>query len=135
MAGRKFRATIVHSRIVVFWQPLKKRVVGKPNQADKVVEFIDPKSELAKQIDKEYWVVKEAERPKRCAKEIVMKMQEEGFAKFTMRAHTKLWQRWNAKEEGKGYGTQLGVQYWWYDRWVDVVREECQKHVAIYGQV
>jgi hypothetical protein len=36
----------------------KKKIVNKPGQADKVVEFIDPKSDLAKTIDKEYWVKK-----------------------------------------------------------------------------
>lgn len=112
----------------------KKRVVGKPNQADRVVEFIDPNSELAKQIDKEYWVVKEAERPKYSAKQVVTIMQKEGYPKFTMHAHTKLWQRLNGKDPAKGYGTQLGVQYWWYDRWIDVVREECQQLSEIYGR-
>ncbi|HWL09489.1 MAG TPA: DUF3644 domain-containing protein [Planctomicrobium sp.] len=112
----------------------KKRVVGKPNQADKVVEFIDPKSDLAKQIDKEYWVVKESERPKLSAKQVVEKMKKEGYPRFSIHAHTQLWQRLDGKNPSKGYGTQLGVQYWWYDRWLDVVREECQKMAAIYGR-
>ncbi|HEY0984435.1 DUF3644 domain-containing protein [Schlesneria sp.] len=111
----------------------KKRVVGKPNQADKVIEFIDPNSDLAKQIDKEYWVVKEAERPKFSAKQIVERMQQEGYSKFSMHAHTKLWQRLDARNPGKGYGTQLGVQYWWYDRWLEQVREQCQKNSILYG--
>jgi len=32
----------------------KKKLVNRPGQADKVVEFIDPNSDLAKTIDKEY---------------------------------------------------------------------------------
>ena len=35
-----------------------KKLVNKPGQADSVIEFIKPDSELAKTIDKEYWVKK-----------------------------------------------------------------------------
>src|SRR5208337_111203 len=52
-----------------FRLPFKRKLVNRPGQADKVVEFIDPNSELAKQIDREYWVKKEVERPKFLAKQ------------------------------------------------------------------
>ena len=42
----------------------KRKLVNRPGQADRVVEFIDPESDLAKTIDKEYWVKKEIERKK-----------------------------------------------------------------------
>lgn len=111
----------------------KRRVVGKPNQADKVVEFISPDSPGAKQIDKEYWVTKETERKKRGAKEIVNMMHAEGYAKFNMYHHTQLWKSKDAKNPGKGFGVGLGSQFWWYDRWVDVVRDHCQKNAEKYG--
>jgi len=33
-----------------------KKLVNRPGQADRVIEFIDPSSDAAKAIDKEYWV-------------------------------------------------------------------------------
>ena len=112
----------------------KKRIVGKPNQADKVVEFIDPQSELAKQIDKEYWVIKEAEKKKYTVKDIVTLMQNDGYSKFNTSAHTKLWQELDARKAGSGNGVQLGVQYWWYERWLNLVRDHCEKNAAEYGK-
>jgi hypothetical protein len=111
----------------------KRRAVGKPKQADKVVEFIGPESAGAQQIDKEYWVLKETERKKHGAKEIVLMMHDEGYAKFNMYHHTQLWKSKDAKKPGKGFGAQLGVQFWWYDRWVDVVRNHCQMNAVKYG--
>ncbi len=49
----------------------KRKLVNKPGQADKVIEFIDPHSESAKAIDREYWVKKEVERPKFRASDVV----------------------------------------------------------------
>lgn len=110
----------------------KQRVVGKPNQADRVVEFIDPNSEIAKRIDKEYWVTKEVERPKFSAKQIVDIMNREGFPLFNVHQHTQLWKSLDARNPSKGLGYQLGYQYWWYERWIDVVRKHCQENVQAY---
>lgn len=55
----------------------KKKLVNRPGQADTVVEFIDPNSELAKTIDKEYWVKKEVERAKFLAKHVVAEVRKE----------------------------------------------------------
>lgn len=38
----------------------KRKLVNKPGQAASVVEFIDPNSDLAKTIDRQYWAKKEA---------------------------------------------------------------------------
>jgi hypothetical protein len=110
----------------------KRRVVGKPGQADKVVEFIDPNSEAAKQVDKEYFVLKEVERRKHGAKQIVEMMREEGFAQFNTHHHTQLWKELDAKNPAKGYGQQLGSQFWWYDRWIDTVRAHCKENADRY---
>lgn len=111
----------------------KRKVVGKPNQADRVVEFIDPNSELAKKIDKETWAFKETERPKHSVSEIVAKMREEGYPQFNTYHHTQLWKSKDAKNPGKGYGCQLGVQFWWYDRWVEQVRKHCSENAEKYS--
>jgi hypothetical protein len=60
----------------------KKKLVNHPGQADKVIEFIDPKSELSKTIDKEYWVKKEVEKAKCLAKHVVAEVRKAGFSKF-----------------------------------------------------
>jgi hypothetical protein len=60
----------------------KQKLVNRPGQADRVVEFIDPKPDLAKAIDKEFWVKKEVERPKYRPSDVVKTDQAAGFPKF-----------------------------------------------------
>jgi hypothetical protein len=104
----------------------KRKLVNRPGQADRVIEFIDPKSELAQRIDKEYWVKKEVERPKYRAKEVVEKVKAAGFPKFNIYgAHTRMWQRENAKRPGKGYGVEVQGYWYWYGRWIDRCIELC----------
>ena len=67
-----------------------KKMVNRPGQADRVVEFLDPSSELAQEIESEYWVKKEVERPKYRPGQIVELMQSEGFVNFNMHHHTQL---------------------------------------------
>lgn len=110
----------------------KKKLAGRPGQADKVVEFIDPDSELAKAIDKEYWVKKEVEKPKFLPSQIVREMKEAGFPRFGMHQHTELWKGENAKAGGKGYGVLIGNAWYWYERWRDRVRKHCEDNRHIY---
>jgi hypothetical protein len=109
-----------------------KRVVGNPNTADRVIEFLDPNSEAAKAVEKEYWVKKEVERPKFGAKTIVMAMRKEGFRKFNISHHTNLWKALDAQKPTKGYGCQLGPQWWWYEHWLEKVRQHCRENAANY---
>jgi len=98
-----------------------KKLAGKPGQADRVIEFIDPKSELAKTISKEYWVPKEVERAKFGAKQVVKIANDAGFGSFGIGHHTRLWKQMDAKNTSKGYGTKVGNFWFWYQRWVDFV--------------
>jgi hypothetical protein len=105
----------------------KKKLVNRPGQADKVIEFIDPNSELAKTIDKEYWVKKEVERPKFLAKHIVAEVRKAGFAKFrTMPEHLRMWQSEDAKNPAKGYGADVAGTWYWYESWVKHCIGLCQ---------
>ena len=98
----------------------KKKLVNRPGQADRVVEFIDPASDLAKQIDKEYWVKKEVERPKFLAKHVVREVQKAGFARFRVqREHLDMWQAEDAKKPSKGYGVDVQGVWYWYQSWID----------------
>lgn len=77
----------------------KRKLVNRPGQADKVIEFIDPNSELAKAIDKEFWVKKEVERQKFRATDVVEAVKKAGFSNFRVFAeHMRMWKAEDAKK-------------------------------------
>lgn len=104
----------------------KRKLVNRPGQADKVIEFIDPNSELAKAIDKEYWVKKEVEKPKFRAKDVVAEVRKAGFKKFRVSPeHVDMWKTEDAKNPGKGYGVEIQGSWFWYQSWIDRCIEIC----------
>lgn len=104
----------------------KRKLVNRPGQADRVVEFIDPNSELAKTIDREFWVRKEVERPKFNAGSVVVQVRKSGFPKFRVHHdHTNMWKAEKAKEPGKGYGVEVEGAWFWYEPWVARCIELC----------
>lgn len=104
----------------------KKKLVNRPGQADRVVEFIDPKSNLAKAIDKEYWVKKEVEKKKYRPSDIVAIVKEAGYPKFRVNPeHVEMWQSEDAKNPGKGYGAEVAGCWYWYDSWLNRCLELC----------
>ena len=106
----------------------KRKLVNRPGQADKVIEFIDPNSDLAKTIDKEYWVKKEVERPKFRAKDVVALAKSAGFNKFRISPeHVDLWRTDDAKNPAKGYGVDIAGSWYWYQNWVDRCIEHCKQ--------
>ncbi len=110
------------------------KLTGKAGQADQVIEFISPSSELAQQIDKQYWVQKEVEKPKYLRKDVLRLMHEEGYIGFGPHQHTLLWKSLDAKNPGKGYGVDLGGLWYWYQRWVEAVRQHCRDNAERYKQ-
>ncbi|MCJ7743255.1 MAG: DUF3644 domain-containing protein [Dehalococcoidales bacterium] len=101
-----------------------KKLTGKRGQADRVSEFIDPESDLAKNISKEYWVQKEVEKPKYIPSQIINIAREAGFTSFGMHQHTQLWKNEDAKNPAKGYGVMVANKQWyWHQRWVDFALE------------
>ena len=100
-----------------------KKLTGKRGQADRVIEFIDPQSDLAKNISKKYWIQKEVEKPKYRPNEVVNIAKQAGFTSFGIYQHTQLWKKEDAKNPAKGYGTTVSKQWYWYQRWVDFVLE------------
>lgn len=110
-----------------------RKTVGKRGQADQVVEFLPPDSEIARETNARY-LIKEVETLKYRPKQIVQMIREEGFVNFNMYHHTQLWQGMDAKKAGKGFGVELpDGQWYWYQRWVDVVREHCIENRDEYG--
>jgi Protein of unknown function (DUF3644) len=109
------------------------KLVNKKGQADKVIEFISPDSEQAKEMNVTYAAIKEIEREKFRPGSIVGMMKQNGFPRFNMSWHTRLWQEKDARNPGKGYGVWVEKQWFWYQRWIDVVEEHCRENAERYS--
>ena len=110
-----------------------RKMANRRGQADKVFEFVDPTSEIAQEMDKQYWVVKEVERPKYLPKHVVAKMRQEGYARFNYQPHTQLWKAMDAKNPGRGFGVKVGDTWYWYEPWLDKVRKHCEMNAHLYA--
>lgn len=105
----------------------KRKLVNHPGQADRVVEFISQDSDLAQQIDKEYWVQKQVEKKKYRAKDIVEEVKKAGFPKFNLHgAHTRTWQAEDARNPTKNYGVEVQGTWYWYENWLARLLEICE---------
>ena len=100
--------------------------VNRANQADKAVEFISPDSDKAKDV--EHVLVKAVEKAKFLPGDIVKMMKDEGYSTFSMHYHTQLWKAKDAKNKKYNYGVKVSKQWYWYENWIDVVRDYCQKN-------
>ena len=111
----------------------KKKLVNRPGQADRVVEFIDPNSELAKTIDREYWVKKEVERKKYRPKDVVAEVNKAGFTRFKIQPeHLDMWRGEGAKNAAKGFGVEVAGAWYWYQLWVDRCIDLCSENPEKY---
>lgn len=110
-----------------------RKLANHRGQADSVIEFVAADSQIGTAINKQYVVLKDVEKPKLRAGEVVALIKGEGHARFSRHHHTNLWQALDGKNPKKNYGVELGGQWFWYENWVDVVRKECEKHPEIYG--
>lgn len=95
------------------------KLVGKKGQADEVIEFLRPHSEIAQSVNRDYVAFKEVERPKYLPSQIVRMMREEGFLGFGMHQHTELWKSLDARNPAKGLGVNVAGAWYWYDSWVE----------------
>lgn len=102
-----------------------KKLVNRAGQADRVIEFLDPSSDAAKAIDKQYWVKKEIERPKFRPSDVVREVQSKGFKRFRLHEHSEMWKSQDAKATGKGNGVMVAGAWYWYQNWVDRCIELC----------
>jgi len=108
------------------------KTANTKGQADKVIEFVKADSPLAETVNAQYTLIKETEKPKYLPSQIVQKMQSEGYSKFTMHYHTQLWQSEEAKNPGKGYGVKIANTWYWYERWLSLVRDHCEQNRSKY---
>ena len=90
-------------------------------QADRVIEFLDPKSPQAKNISKEYWVKDDREKPKFLPSEIIKKIQKTGYKQFGMHQHTQFWKKHDGKNLNKNFGVFVSKQWYWYENWIEFI--------------
>ncbi|MDA9529894.1 DUF3644 domain-containing protein [Bradyrhizobium sp. CCBAU 25338] len=106
------------------------RTANRAPNADLAVEIVPPGSEVAEKFN---IALKEVEKKKYLPSEIVTQMKAEGWDRFTMDSHTKLWKTLDAKKSAKGYGTiAIGKTWCWYETWLNRVREECERSPEKY---
>ena len=101
------------------------KTVNHKGQADRVIEFVKSESPLASHINAQFVVIKETERPKYRVKDIVAKMKEEGYKKYSTYHHTELWKLLAGKNPSKGYGVLIAGTWYWYDSWIEKVKAHC----------
>lgn len=111
---------------------LVKKTVNHKGQADRVIEFVDPNSEVAKGLNKEYWAIKEREKQKYLPTHVWKKMEKLGFKKFKQYQHTLLWKDEDAKKEGKGFGVEVEGKWYWYESWIEFVKKHCEENKDKY---
>ncbi len=109
------------------------KTANRKGQADKVIEFVDPKSDIAKGLSKEYWAIKDREKPKYLPSTLCKEIQKLGYPKFTINEHSKLWKLEGAKNPSKGYGVQLEKTWYWYENWFEFVKSYCKKNRMKYS--
>ncbi len=108
-------------------------LANRPAGADQVIEF--SKAPPQEGVTSTY--IKEVDRKKYRAGQIVTMMNEEGYPDFNIRHHTLLWQSDKAKDPKLGFGSPtFGNKEWgWNDKWVARVREHCEKNSERYGKI
>ena len=62
-------------------------------------------------------------------------MQEDGFIKFKQHQHTQLWKLKDAKNISKGFGVLVANTWYWYDTWLNEVKEHCKGNAVAYGKI
>lgn len=106
------------------------RTANRAPNADLAVEIVPPGSEVAEKFN---IALKEVEKKKYLPSEIVNAMKAEGWNRFTMESHTRLWKKLDGKNPVKGYGAvAVGKTWCWYETWLKRVREECEQHPDRY---
>jgi hypothetical protein len=94
------------------------RTINNPAKADEAVVFASQGSAIE-------MAIREVERPKYTAKQIVEKMKSEGFNEFTLfgkGGFVATWKEMDAKQPSKGLGVSIAGQWFWYDKMVGEVR-------------
>ncbi len=103
-------------------------VKQRESAADIAIQFLKADSDEAKAVEAVH--LKEVDKTRHTASQVVRLVQEGGFPNFRMRDHIRLWQSLNAKRDGTPYGKNGDYKdsWVWFDNWIDRVREHCAEH-------
>lgn len=108
------------------------KIGNRASRADLAVEFVNPDSEETREVNR--ILLKEVDKRRHTAKQIVAFMNAEGYLRFNQQSHTNLWRALEAKDPAKGFGrTGDYKNTWvWYDAWIARVRAHCQEQADRY---
>jgi len=99
---------------------------NRKGQADKVIEFLKSGTEGSEQLNKAYAVIKETEKKKYRAKDVVQIMHDKGYTWFNTSMMTDYWK--NTLGSRENYGILLSNNQWfWYENWIPVIEAHCKK--------
>ena len=109
------------------------KIGNRASAADLAVEFVKPDSVEGQEINSV--LLKEVDKRRYTASQIVRTMRDERFPRFGQHNHTVLWQDLDAKNSAHGYGKagDYPNTWIWYDSWLVRVRAHCQEHAERYG--
>ncbi|MGU3314048.1 DUF3644 domain-containing protein [Sphingomonas sp. M6A6_1c] len=108
------------------------KVGSKATNADLAVEFVKPGTDEAREISRV--LLKEVDKMRFTATQVVDRMHAEGFTRFTQTSHTSLWRALSAKDPAKGFGRagDYAGTWVWFDSWLARVRAHCQEQGTRY---
>lgn len=99
---------------------VKLQVVNKERGEDlEFVKVLGIGSEAPEGVTASY--LKEVEKEKRTASEIVDLMHRNGYPSFNMTEHTHLWQEKDGKNPKYGYAIEIAGRWLWYENWINQV--------------
>lgn len=105
---------------------------AKASKADTAIEFIKPDSEEARAINAV--LLKDIDKSRYTARQIIDAMRAEGYERFNQAAHTSLWKELDAKNSKNGFGKAGDYKntWVWFDSWLVRVRAHCQENAPKY---
>lgn len=95
---------------------------------DQIINFIKSDDASANGVRANYTILRETEKRKFLPSEIVSIIKGDGYDKFTINKHTELWKFLDAKNQKFSYGVQISKTWYWYESWLNKVREYCREN-------
>ncbi len=116
-------------RYRVAFVPITKQ---RKSAADTAIQFFKLGSEEANAVNEVH--LKEVDKARHTASQVVAAINASGYPKFSMTDHTRLWKNLSAKRDGTPYGKQGDYKssWVWFDNWIERVREHCEENGEQY---
>ena len=108
------------------------KIGSRASNSDEAIEFVKPGSEEGRDITR--ILLKDVDRKRFTAAQVVKLMRDEGYPSITQQRHTELWQSLEPRAPSKGFGKAgLYKGSWeWFEQWVARVRAHCQENAGRY---